>query len=274
MSYFNQSKYSTSTDSEVSNETDSLVEKGHKNVTKVDIGKFDDLCKNFKVNKDIKIKKLVGQDKEDFDLVVSYVHLLYGTNYYTTLYERVRKYFDNVTNIKPGTVGAYFAGCLISNKTDKQDNPGCSLSCAGSMPLPKDEEGWNFCDKAVFMAEKGETGYVFSVVKPANSEDEMDPAYLFVDSSTLHDFKGFSTEEKEQIRAFGCKKVKVVGFSSDMTYSDLYKEPKAVHEIKHRSNKKHVVKKDDNSGVILGVLILIIVLILILCLLGYRYYKN
>ena len=66
----------------------------------------------------------------------------------------------------------------------------------------------------------------------------------------------------------------MVGFSSDMTYSDLYKEPKAVHEIKHRSNKKHVVKKDDNSGVILGVLIFILVLILILCLLGYKYYKN
>ena len=278
MSYFNQNKYSYSSNSET--ESSETVEKGHKNVTKVDLGKFDELCKKFKEKKDIKIKKLVGQDKEDFDTVVSYVHLLYETSYYSSLYEKVRKHFDSVISVKPGTIGAYFAGCLISAKEDNSSsskvnvNPGCNISCAGSIPLPKDEEGWSFCDKAVILAEKGETGYIFSIVKPANSEEEMDPAYLFVDSKSLHEFKGFSKEEKDQIRALGCKKVKMVGYSSsfeDVTYSDLYREPKAVHEIKHRSDRKAAAHKKEDSSLITGILILIVILIIILILVGYKY---
>lgn len=273
MSYFNQNKYSYSSNTET--ESSETVEKGHKNVTKVDLAKFDDLCRKFKDKKDFKIKKLVGVDKEDFDTVVSYVHLLYETSYYPSLYEKVKKHFDNVSTVKPGTIGAYFAGCLISAKEDSKvtDQPGCNISCAGSIPLPKDEEGWSFCDKAVILAEKGENGYIFSVVKPANSAEEMDPAYLFVDSKTLHEFKGFSKEEKDQIRALGCKKVKMVGYSSsfdDVTYSDLYREPKHVHEIKHRSNYKVAEKKEDSS-LITGILILLVILIIILLLAGYRY---
>lgn len=293
MSYFNQNRYSSSDGNSSSNSTNSsdkeTVEKGHKNVTKVDLGKFDDLCKKFKEKKDMKIKKLVGQDKEDFDTVVSYVHLLYETSYYPSLYEKVRKHFDNVSSVKPGTLGAYFAGCLVSLKDELSTNgssngqssfsgskAGCSISCAGSIPLPKDEEGWSFCDKAVILAEKGEKGYIFSIVKPANSEEEMNPAYLFVDSKSLHEFKGFSKEEKDQIRAMGCKKVKIVGYNSgsdDVTYSDLYREPKAIHEIKHRSD--HIVSSKSNLSndysLIGGILILIVILIIILLLVGYKY---
>lgn len=278
MSYFNQQKYSnsnTETESKASNEP---VEKGHKNMMKVDIAKFDELCKKFRDRKDLKIKKLTGADKEDFNLAVSYVHLLYGTSYYSHLYDRVRKYFEKVTSVKPGTVGAYFAGCLVTVKEDSNTSnssssiiPGCAIGCAGSMPLPRDEEGWSFCDKAVILAEKGKDGYIFSVVKPANSSEEMDPAYLFVESKSLHDFHGFSKEEKDQIRAFGCNKVKLVGYGNDLTYSDLYTEPKSISDIKHRHVYSHK-KEENNTWKILGI-ILIILLLLILCFLGYKYYS-
>jgi hypothetical protein len=294
MSYFNQNRYSSSDSNNSSNSSSisdkETVEKGHKNVTKVDLGKFDDLCKKFKEKKDMKIKKLVGSDKEDFDTVVSYVHLLYETSYYPSLYEKVRKHFDNVTSVKPGTIGAYFAGCLVSLKDELNSNSntrndqsasagskaGCHISCAGSIPLPKDEEGWSFCDKAVILAEKGEKGYVFSMVKPAHSEEEMNPAYLFVDSKSLHEFRGFSKEEKDQIRALGCKKVKMVGYnssSSDVTYSDLYREPKAVHEIKHRHDRSvsSETNLSNDYSLIGGILIVIVILIILLLLVGYKY---
>ena len=112
MNSFNPSRYSSETDLNVSDE---VVEKGHKNILKVDIDKFEILCKKFRDQKDVKIKNLIGQNKEDFDLVVSYVHLLYGTEYYNTLYDKVKKYFKNVTG-KPGTVGGYFSGCM-NNKS-------------------------------------------------------------------------------------------------------------------------------------------------------------
>lgn len=271
MSYFKQSKYSTSSVYSMSTESET-VEKGHKNNLNVDLEKIDDLCKKFRDKQDYKIKKLTGADKEDFEEMVSYVGLLHGTSFYNHLYDRVKKYFGNTRSVKPGTVGAYFAGCMISNFSTDEMNPSCSISCAGSMPLPKDQEGWSFCDKAVIMAEKGGVGYNFSVVKPAHSEEEMDPAYLFVESKSLHDFSGFTKEEKDQIRAYGCKSVKLVGYGTDMSYSDLYKEPKKIHEIKHRHHR-HPKKSDSNTGLIVGVIIFAIILILLLCVLGYKYYR-
>jgi len=281
MSYFNPSKYSS--DSNYSSNLDSnsnldvsneLVDKGHKNIIKVDIDKFDELCKKFKEKKDLKIKNLLGNEKEEFDLMVSYVHLLYGTSYYNTLYEKVKKYFKNVKSVKHGTVGAYFAGCLITNKDDGKINSGCKIGCAGSMPLPKNEEGWNFCDKAVILAEKNLKGYDFSVVKPSDSQDGFDPSYVFVESNSLNDFQGFSTSEKEDLKALGCKSVKLVGYTSDMTYSELYKEPKHVNEIKHRHLRKNKNRDNENNEINISIIIIFILFLLIICCASYIYYKR
>lgn len=267
MNSFNPSKYSTSSEFEASNTdvSNEIVEKGHKNILKVDIGKFEDLCRKFRDKKDLKIKKLVGQDKDDFDLMISYVHLLYGTAYYKNLYEKVKTHFKNISSVKPGTVGAYFAGCLVTKNSNVS---GCSLGCAGSMPLPKEEEGWSMCDKAVIMAEKSASGYSFSVVKPAEKDEDMNPAYLFVEG-TLTNFSGFNKYEKENLKAMGCKKVKVIGYSSDMNYSEIYREPRDVEKIKHRYEKKK--NENDSSLLVLGV-VLFIILLIILCVLAYKYY--
>jgi len=274
---FNPSKYSNIS-SENYAESEEIVTKGHKNILKVDVGKFDDLCKRFKNRLDLKIKSLNGQDKEDFNLMVSYVHLLYGTKYYKHLYERVRKHYANVKSVKPGTIGAYFAGCLVSVKEsdsrefESEVSPGCSATCAGSMPLPKDEEGWSFCNKAVILAEKGKNGYVFSVVKPAESEEDLNPAYVFVESNSLNDFRGFAKSEKDHLRAMGCKNIHLVGYDSRGANSyDLYGTPKNVSEIKHR----HIYTKrqnQENAILALSIVLIIVFLLLLIGFLGYRYY--
>lgn len=302
MNSFNPSKYSYSADFSSSRQenddsfksyksgeveknslSSDLVEKGHKNIMKVDLDKFDEICKRFKDKKDTKIKNLAGQDKQDFDLAVSYVHLLYGTTYYTQLYERAKKHFKNVTSVKHGTLGSYFAGCAIGNA----GLAGCSLGCAGNMPLPKDEDSnWSFCDKAVILAEKNKGGYNFSVVKPADSEDQLDPAYLFVESNSVSDFKGFNGEEKLALKSLGAKKLKVVGYNSDMKYSDIYREPKSVDEIKHRknydeslseslSNSSFTYSNEDqnNDWWWLLLVIIFLVLVIIALMLTYKYYK-
>jgi hypothetical protein len=277
MNSFAPFKYSSevSDSIDVSNE---VVEKGHKNILKVDIGKFEELCKKFKEKKDLKIKKLVGEDKENFDLMVSYVHLLYGTSYYSHLFEKVKKHFKNISSVKPGTVGSYFAGCLVSKNT-KNVVAGCSLGCAGSMPLPKDEEGWSFCDKAVIMAEKGLNGYVFSVVKPAESDEDYNPAYVFVESSG--NFEGFNKSEKANLKAMGCKNVKLIGYSDDNSYSEIYSDSRSVDEIKVRRDieKKESVSSESsehengsNTALIIAIIIFIILLLIFLYLV-YRYYK-
>ena len=91
---FNPLQYSSSTSTknidENSNESyekfDDIVTKGGKKVFKVDIGHFDKLCEKFRNKCHTRIKHLKGKDREDFNLMVSYVHLLYGTSYYKHLH--------------------------------------------------------------------------------------------------------------------------------------------------------------------------------------------
>ena len=277
---FNPSRYSSS--SEDRSEKEETVEKGHKNVIKVDIGKFEDICKKFKENPDVKIKKLSGQDKEDFEVITSYVKLLYGTEYYKDFHNIVKKYFKKLATVKPGTVGGYFAGCLNSKSKE-----GCSVNCVGSMPLPKDEEGWNACDKAVILGEKSGDKYTFNVVKPADSQND-DVTYVFIETNNLHDFSGFTKEEKAELKKLGCKKIKLVGYKADGTsYSDLYDEPTEIDVVKHRN----VVKRnrgenfvshgsnsssshDDSTTAVIVCVIIVILIILILLALAYRYYRR
>lgn len=274
---FNPYDYSESLSESCDNDEESVevAVKGHKNKVKVDVGKFDKLCKKFSFKPQLKIKSLSGQDKEDFQLMVSYVHLLYGTSYYTELYNKVKKHFKNVNKVKPGTIGAYFAGCLVTNDSmDSSEgiNPACSATCAGSMPLPKDEEGWSFCDKAVILAEKGKEGYVFNVVKPADTEEDLDPAYVFIESDSIDNFSGFAKSEKENLMAMGCKKVHLVGYDSHGTNSyDFYGKAKKVHDIKHRHNypKK---KKEEKKGWFLALLLIVLMLLVLGCVYGYKHY--
>ena len=277
MSFFNPKEYSTSSYDNSEEIIPEVVEKGHKNMLNVDLVKFEESCKKFREKKDLKIRKLTGSDKEDFNLMVSYVHLLYGTTYYNQLYDRVKKHFKNVGSVKPGTVGAYFAGCLttVSSHSDSSEGliSGCSISCAGSMPLPQDEEGWSFCDKSVILGEKDTNGYSFSFIKPANSPEDLDPAYLFVESSSLHDFTGFSREEKDYLRDLGCKKVKLIGYKSDSTYSELYQDSKSIEEIKHR-HPRHKKKEGSNTVYYWGLgIVIFIILLTFLIYLTFKYYN-
>lgn len=279
---FNPLRYSSSED--YSSDREETVEKGHKNLITVDIGKFEDICKKFRDHPDIKIKKLSGQDKEDFEVVISYVQLLYGTEYYKDFHSIVKKYFKKVT-VKPGTVGGYFAGCL-----NKSGDGSCSVNCVGSMPLPKDEQGWHACDKAVILGERNGDTYNFNLVKPAdNDNDEI--TYVFIETNNLHDFSGFTKEEKNELKKLGCKKIKLVGYKADGTsYSDLYDEPTEVDVVKHRksfngkkskakenftSHGSHSSSDDQNNhwGMWLALGIFVILILIILMLLGYKYYK-
>lgn len=285
---FNPYNFSQNTEGSASIDvSDQVFEKGHKNILQVDLQKFEETCKKFREKKDIKISKLSKEDKDSFDLAVKYVHLLYGTEHYARLYDIVKRTFKNVGALRHNTVGAYFAGCL-NNKN------GCSLSCAGSMPVPKNEEGWNSCDKAVILAERKEgkeNSYSFTILKAAEKEEDMNPAYLFVEST---EFDGLDTSEKVYLKSMGCKKLKVVSYSEDMSYSD-YGEPISIDDIKERKyvsseapssdsfesdnrsennkNKNHRNYKNNDGGWNWLMWSLIIFIILLVLFILYAYYK-
>lgn len=276
---FNPSLYSSSSSSESGpveiqakdEKFEEIVTKGGNKVFKVDISQFDKLCAKFREKSDVKIKNLKGRDKEDFNLMVSYVHLLYGTSYYNHFYQKVEKYFSNLDRIIPGTVGGYFGGCLVS--TSFEDQPGCSAVCAGSVPKPKDDEGWSFCDKAVVFAEYDKhRGYTFSLLKEPEKDEELDPCYLFVEHTDLHDFPGFNNDEKDELRKMGVNEVYLIGCDEKGTeYVDLYDKPLNIQDIKHRKKVHH---QTDNSRLALGLILIIVFLLLIVIFFGWRFWNK
>lgn len=251
-----------------------IVTKGGEKSFKVDIGHFDKLCKHFQDKCHLKIKNLKGRDKEDFKLMVSYVRLLYGTNYYDHLHKKVVKYFSNLDRIQPGTVGGYFGGCLV--KTSFDQTPSCSVACAGAVPRPKDEEGWSFCDQAVIFAdleykEGGKQGYTFTVLKEPESPDDLDPCYIFVEHQNLHEFEGFSEKEKDELRNLGVDKLYLIGCDDTGTeYTNLYSDIVNLNDVKHRAKSDNT----NDTSLALAIILIVIFLLLIVVFFGWRFYSK
>lgn len=100
---FNSFQYNQVDDKDTEEERfEEIVTKDGNKIFKVDIGHFDKLCEKFRLLSDMKIKNLTGKDKDDFNLMVSYVHLLYGTSYYDKFYKKVKKHFSSLSKIIPG----------------------------------------------------------------------------------------------------------------------------------------------------------------------------
>ncbi len=225
---------------------------------RVDIGLFKNLCEKFRNKSHLRVINLRKQDKSDFNLMVSYVHLLYGTDEYRYLYELVKEYFSDLKEIKQGTVGKYFGGCL--------KDEGCSLECAGSIPRPRDEEGWSFCDRGVIFAEfdKNKHKYDFTVLKENDTENPED-CYVFVEDISLDDFSGFDNEEKEELNRLGARNINLIGCDEGSSkYVDLYGDSKNIDHIKTR---------DVSSGSNIWLFLIIIGLIIGLLLGFYFLYR-
>ena len=248
-----------------------IISKGDKNAFKIDIGHFGRLCKEFKDKHNLYIKNLDGKDKENFKLMVTYVRLLHGTNYYEHLYKQVKKYFGELSNVKPGTVGGYFGGCLSINNF--KDTVSCSASCGSTIPTPNENEEWSFCDKAVFFAEYNpeQDEYEFTVLKESKGENDLDSCYVFVEHTDLHDFKGFTRKEKEQLKHMGIHDFHLIGCNTDGTkYINLYGDVCSLKNVKNR--KKYTKSNNTNNTLIIGLAFMLALAVLLFF--GWKYWQE
>src|SRR5207253_1295542 len=132
--------------------------------------------------------------------------LTYDTQSFNHVHEIIQDVFKDVENVTPGTVGAYFGGCL--SKTDFKGNPSCSAACAGSVPFELGTQGWEFCDKLTILY-NSESG-VSSLTTTNNPQDKRE-AYVFV--SNNKDFDGFTQADIQQMKSYGIEKAKIVKYS-------------------------------------------------------------
>jgi len=246
-------------------EVEQFQSKGDSEVMRIDIDSLETMLGNLRNHCDDYIKHLTGSTKEHFDQMVDYVHILYDSNSYHVLYDLVKKHFGDLNHVHPGTVGAYFGGC-IGETSGSVDIPGCSVVCAGSMPQPKDVDNWSFCNYTVIWGQYADYKFHFSEL---HHGEEYGYAVVFVNFWSNHSFPGLSDYEKDQIKKMGVEYVVLMGYGDDgKDYTELTDGAVPLDHIKPRVHVEPV--KNDKDGVNALLLILIIVIILLIIFAGWR----
>ena len=188
-----------------------------------DIINFEDIRKklaNLKENADVKIRKLSGQLKEDFDSLAQYVAWIYNTDSYPLLYQEIQNYFCESDTYQPGTIGAYCGGCLVKKK-DGLLTRGCSVICAGSIPPPYNDPDWDFCADLVIWASYNGENYEFTTLNEIEDEKD-DKAIIFIEQDSIEAFPGFNEAEKRTLKEHGIHQVRLIYYNPEK--DPMYKE--------------------------------------------------
>lgn len=247
-----------------------------------------------RANANRNIKSLTGQLKDDFQALAYYVQLLYDSPEYEVLYSRIRTIFGDLTELRPGTIGAYFGGCLNRNPTMGS----CALTCVDA--APSSDADFRFCDTLVLWAVWDGRSYQISPINAGTiPNDRRRQAYIFLEVADYGQFPGFTEAEKATIRRFGVEEVQFVRYTQDgRQYQRLSAgfieldsplirvrgvDPLGTNGEPVRNGSDVVVvthSGGDNAGVVVaggnGGMVLVIVLVVILLVLivffGYRYW--
>lgn len=150
----------------------------------------------------VQLVDLRGDPQTAFNNIKTYVTLLYETTIYDTLYGIVLEEFASVTSFVPGTVGAYYKGCILDSAY--QGQKGCAVTCVNSMPPPRSDRNFKYCEygviRSVYDSRSGQ--YVFIPDK----EDTSGTYYLYLEGSYY-----LNDSQKAQLVKMGAGKVWVKG---------------------------------------------------------------
>jgi len=241
---------------------DSVHTKGGK-FLKIDLQSLEDKLKRVNTFKNKKYDDLSLDERNCVNQIWQVVDATRDSISYSTIYGLLVKYLGEFKSIKPKSVLAILAGCTKEYKGNPGKS-GCSLFCAGSVPRPKGDDSFQFCEYNVIYADfdhskgKGKKGYTFSHLHKKSS----DVAYLYVDQTDAYKLNGFSKEEKAQLLALGIKKVQVYGIANDASHVQLTKLVK-IEDLPSREYSKNHSSNGNNNGVILFIVIAIIIVILL-----------
>lgn len=230
-----------------------FVEKG--GPEKISLDKISLLLSDLKKYGDVPIRSLNKEAEGKYRQFVSYVKLLYGTDQYPKLHDLMKNKFADVTTLVPGTLNAYFVGCVM--KSDFGDvSQGCLANCAGSVP-PLNASDWSTCKQAVILATKDVDGYKFEVL---NSPHSLESAYLYVDPG----FTGLTVEEKNKLSSLGVNSLMIVSYTKDTNVYQTLSNWAPLSIIPNRSPlvEPEVAKSSINWSVVVLVIIGVFLLLM------------
>jgi len=182
------------------------------------IAQMSNILDSLQPYSDTKIRDLPPDAMEKYRSAVTYVSVLYDTNNYPQLTELIERKYGGRSDYIPGTLGAYFGGCLIKRTMPGNTSSGCSLSCVNAVPPSRRQArtlGWTPCQENVLLGTLINGRYNFSRV---NESPESTHAVIYVNSNR---FDGFSRAEITQLRDMGVETVTVLSNNGSNDHREL-----------------------------------------------------
>jgi hypothetical protein len=233
----------------------------------------------------IQIDDLNPKARSNFDRLVYYSQALYDTDDYETFFSWVQEEYGHLKAVYPGTVGAYMAGCMVSTSME-DEYAGCAISCAASIPRPRNDKRSHHCKNTVIKAEYDGDRYHFTIFKEADNPEHHKKAYLYINSSDKENYPGFSVAEKRllseiKLGSVNLEQVRLYGYNSDgREYVALSSELLTIDKLKSRSrhhshhdhSPRHQEKQQSSSTIWWWVILIVIIFIVICVLVGVGIY--
>ena len=220
----------------------------------------------------VAIKDLKGEAEKKFYIMVKVVDSVYETpSEYQKLFDVVKDVYEDVKDVNFGTVGSYFAACMID---DKMDPKGCGVCSSAGIKLPHESENYNsICMFQVYLVEqKGGSSQLTSL---NNSEDKSKSIIYYPKA----DFDGFTRAQIKSLKEKGVEEVNILHYESDtQNYKMISDGFKPLADVKSIDVEEvHITEKeaDDKSMVYIGIAVGIFCLLLILwAILAYQDNKS
>lgn len=226
-----------------------------------------EILAELKTQANVSVRQLSAEQTESFRSIVEALRLLYGSQaLYDLVLTDIRNVFNDVKDVKPGTVAAFFIGCF---NDDKFPGPmGCSPKCAASLPPSEGTPGYANCDDLVLIYNEG----LFSSLNAKQSIH----AYIYIEDVN---FSGFTTENIRQLQGAGIENASLIFGNNDGSYREITSATAVTELPKKTENQPTTTQTDSSSsssnatgaGVVFAIIIIVIIILLIV--LFYRAYN-
>jgi len=228
-------------------------------------------------SKDLQIKSLTGDNQTNFSYIISHVRTLYQTEEYPIFYGLVKDVFGGLKDFQVGTVGAYFSGCM--NRTGSEQS-GCSLLCAGSLPIPRNEDGDDVtCQYPVILSVYTNGKYVFAFLHNLKVREN---TIIYIQDT--EEFRGFSAQEIQSLQNWSIVNVSIHQITNDGKSSEAVTEEFVplsslqTRAVEVGSSKQRQLMTSQtvklSTGEIIAISLIVLFTVILLLILGFHFYRR
>lgn len=222
----------------------------------------------------VPIKKLSLNYQEKFTHVVESLKLAFVDSVAHTKALNVIQSIcpSDTENIRPGSVGSFFCGCLCHNANNSVIPLSCTAHCNLSIPFPHETHGIKECEYSVLLYITEDRQF-YSLLDKGTST-----AYIYVDSNNN---TTFTRDNINKLREAGITTIILVRINDDNTYDTTNMSEIPVDSLPvddgnniNNSDVNMNTPTTDNSvgGIVFAVILIILALLLLIVI--YRSYNN